>query len=341
MFTGTPRQYFELLAPSFEAASPAPCERWVRFGDRVVCIKFASEAHVAALEPAIAHLLTSSVSEPQLTLHVWDATTTGTDALPAPAALPAQSEAEQCEYGFVDERYQFCFAHARDGERYSFLDHKTHNAYFWTPSINTLPAYERAAPFRLLLHWWLRSDESYLIHAGVVGSEDGGVLIGGRGGSGKSTTCLAAASAGLTYLSDDYVAVTVQPSPTAYSLYASAKLNDDSLARFPQFTNHVVNPDRNAGLDEKAIVFLGGDTGTTVAPQLPLVAVVLPTIQNVAEPCLQVARPIQALQGLGPSTLLQMPGTTPAEFQVVAELARALPCYQLVLAPELYCTEKT
>ena len=58
-------------------------------------------------------------------------------------------------------------------------------------------------------------------------------LITGSGGAGKSTTALLCLQAGLAYLGDDYVVIALDPVPTAYSLYCTAKLNDDQAAKFP------------------------------------------------------------------------------------------------------------
>lgn len=339
-FVGTPRQYFDLLGPAFAAAAPEPVDAWFRFGTRVVRVRFATEALRDLLSSGIQHLRVPASAVPELTLNVWDSATSGAPPLPAPATthLPAANTRTtdiHCDYGCIEERYQFCFSYTGSGIKYNFLDHATREAHYWTPDCSDLPAYELAAPFRLTLHWWLRSAGSYLIHGGVVGTEHGGVLIGGRGGSGKSTTCLTCASAGLDYASDDYVAVSSEPDPIAYSLYCSVKLTDDSLQRFPQLNSLVVNPTRQA--DDKAIAFLTDDSAPKfrVVTELPLVAIVLPRITAVARPRMTRARAIQALQALGPSTMVQMPGTTQAEFKVVAELARKLPTYQLDLAPDM------
>src|SRR4051794_7273185 len=72
-----------------------------------------------------------------------------------------------------------------------------------------------------------------LLHAAAVGTEQGGVVITGRGGVGKSTAALLCLEAGLAYLGDDYVVVALEPQPMAYSLYCTAKLDDGQAAHFP------------------------------------------------------------------------------------------------------------
>ena len=88
-----------------------------------------------------------------------------------------------------------------------------------------LPYWETAAPFRILFHWWSQSFGGQISHAAAVGRDGKGVLLAGRGGSGKSTTAICCVDAGMEYVGDDYVLLTRTPTPTAHSLYNSAKIH--------------------------------------------------------------------------------------------------------------------
>lgn len=63
---------------------------------------------------------------------------------------------------------------------------------FWAADAAHLPYWEPTAPFRYLINWVLADRGVVLAHAAAVGTAEGGLLVVGRGGSGKSTTALAA-----------------------------------------------------------------------------------------------------------------------------------------------------
>ena len=79
----------------------------------------------------------------------------------------------------------------------------------------------RLAPARRRCTLPLPGPGRHLLHAGAVGSPDAGVLVGGVSGSGKSTLTLACVEDGLGYGGDDYVVVTLDPEPTAHTLYTT------------------------------------------------------------------------------------------------------------------------
>ena len=73
-----------------------------------------------------------------------------------------------------------------------------------------------------------------MVHAAAVGDESGGVLLVGRGGSGKSTTALSCLGTQVGYLADDYCLVEMVEGPRVHSLYTSGKANRGSIARLPR-----------------------------------------------------------------------------------------------------------
>ena len=58
-----------------------------------------------------------------------------------------------------------------------------------------------------------------------------------QGGLGKSTAALCCLCNGLDYIGDDYVLVQLGPIPTVHSLYCTAKLNHDQMARFAKLAD--------------------------------------------------------------------------------------------------------
>ena len=116
----------------------------------------------------------------------------------------------------------------------SVLDTPAAEAWFWTPAPSAMASWDWAAPLRAILHWWLGSHGVVQVHGGAIGTAEGGVLVVGRGGSGKSTTALSSLGAGLRYAGDDFVAITTRPDAWVHSLYCSGKLDPGHLERFPR-----------------------------------------------------------------------------------------------------------
>jgi hypothetical protein len=118
------------------------------------------------------------------------------------------------------------------------VDLESNTAFCWKRDTSALPYWEIVSPFRPLLHCWFRSQGIQLLHAAAVGTQEGGLLLAGRGGSGKSTTALACLNSSLRYLSDDFCTIGQQDGVySAFGLYATAKLEGpEDLARLSSST---------------------------------------------------------------------------------------------------------
>lgn len=187
---------------------------------------------------------------------------------------------------------------------------------------------------RTILHWWADQGIYQFIHGGAVGLPTGGVLLAGKGGTGKSTTALACLEAGLLYASDDYCLVRTDPLPFAYSVYNTAKLRGDlDLERFPNLAPLVSNQSRQK--DDKAVFFLEQHFPEKVSRGFPIRAIILPQITDGKESRLRNASAGVAMTALAPSTLLQLPGAGAMEFKTISNLVRKVPAYILELGTEI------
>src|SRR4029077_4802081 len=92
---------------------------------------------------------------------------------------------------------------------------------------------EIAEPIRAILSWFMREHNRQLIHAAAVGNSDGGVLLIGRSGAGKSNTALCCLASDLQYAADDFCAVSVGSEPHVYSLYCTGKTHEVDWTRHP------------------------------------------------------------------------------------------------------------
>jgi hypothetical protein len=167
-----------------------------------------------------------------------------------------------------------------------------------------------------------------------VGSVDGGVLLAGQGGAGKSTTTLACLAGGLAVAADDYTLLSLDPLPYGYSLYNTAKLRTlEDMRRFPQFLPGIANV---AGLDgEKPMIFLHQHWPQSVLRGFPIRAILLPQICADGATAVRRATAAAALKALAPSTLLQLPGLGQGALQAMSRLVRLVPAYTLALGPDL------
>jgi hypothetical protein len=287
---------------------------------------FAGPALIPVIEPAFDHLVVQHHEHdtPSLTVRVWDATSTGVGPVPMPPDAMHHGESGPRYHGEEDG----IVVHAADATL-SVVEVGTRTALHYFPDANDVLWYQEAAPLKDVVHAWAGWHDLRLIHAAAVGHPDGGVLIAGAAGAGKSTTSLACMGAGLGYAGDDYVLVDVKRA-FVYSLYSSAKLEWDNLDRYPELFRPA-----NSRADAKALAFLARDAAERVAPGFPLRAVLLPTITGRAETRALPTTAARALLGLAPSTLLQMPGHNQVSLGAMSRLVERVPAFRLELGTNL------
>lgn len=312
------------------AADRVGCaERRYTIAGEEIAVRFAGEEMLARLGAAFSHLESGASAEPGLTIHVWESLSSGVDAPPMPG--------ERIE---ADEDGPFYY-YERDGVQalsrwgtLSVLDTESRQAWFWAPAATEIVSWDWAVPFRALLHWWLGRRGVLQVHGGAVGIPEGGVLLVGRGGSGKSTTALACLAAGLRYAGDDFVAISTRPDPQVHSLYGSGKVEPAHLQRFPDLVPGVSNP--NPGPREKSIVFVEDAYPGAATHGFPLRAVVVPrVVARSPETRLLPTSAPAALTALAPSTLFLLHPATPGVLAEMAALVRRVPCFSLELGSDI------
>lgn len=213
------------------------------------------------------------------------------------------------------------------------MDTARNLAIYWVKTAAQIPYYETGAPLRAIFHLWMSQHEIQLIHAGAVGIPSGGVLLVGKGGSGKSTTALACLNSKLFYASDDYSLLASDPNPTVFSIYSTGKKNADDLQRLPFLASLISNRDR---LDtEKALYFLNEHFPKKLLPSFPLRAILIPRITGQTKTTLKAASPAAGLTALAPSTIFQLPRAGREAFQAMGKIVRQVPCYYLNLGTDI------
>jgi hypothetical protein len=340
-----PAEYFERALAVATAACEGPDATVKRInlgGGKYGILHFSDGTLENLLFPAVAHQeLPERKAEADFKILAWDSAHSGIPMW-SPPWTTGDYLARGEIAGYNNGRFKAVFQ--LGSGVLSFYDAAPQIGLWWTKDYTRLPLYERAAPFLLLFHWWhaLRPDDSLLIHAAAVGTGDrGGLLLAGRGGSGKSTTALACLLDGSwLYLADDYCVIRQEAeTPTVHSLYCSAKIDGEALAVFratsPGGSLHEIgrDPDGKIGFD------LYQSFPKSFRQELPLRVILLPRVpkqNNAAQPNRFTPTGAgAALRALAPSTLFQLPGAGPKNFRMIAALTERLPCFHLELRRDI------
>lgn len=216
---------------------------------------------------------------------------------------------------------------APDGPLFVY-DRTRRHAWALFSSLTTL-SWERATPFRRILHWWTADHGLQLVHAAAVGHATGGLLLVGRSGSGKSTTALACLEAGLGFAGDDCCLLAPGEPTQVHSLYLSGKADARAATLLPGLRQAFADPPLT--IDGKAVLFADQIRPEGVCTGFPLRGIVVPRITRESRSRLSPIRPADALRALAPSTILQMPGNRGVGLKRLAAIVRHLPAWELAL----------
>ncbi len=322
----------EALRVYERAAAGGTVTRDYVLAGRAFRVHYANVALATSLGPALAHLaapLPVGASAP-FTVYAWGGELPGGHLPPPPwEALPYFERGNV--RGYYGERYTMAFD--RRPHTFSAVEHARQIGLYWARDAVSLPYYERAAPLRRLLPGWRQPDGLFVAHAAAVGFPQGGALLAGRTGSGKSTTAALCIGSALGFAGDDYMLVEPGAPPRLHALYNTAKLNREVLGWMPGLRPAVANPDR---LElEKALVYVAGLWPERIAHSFPLRAILLP---HPTAQAATVARPVAleaAYKALLPDTLFSVLGPPRLVTKALSALVRAVPCYELALGTDV------
>lgn len=301
-----------------------------------VRVLFAGAELEPLMRPPLEHLRAAAPPGPDATICVWDSASTGV-RVPSFNWSPRHVRQRGVVEGFNDERFRTMYhgdLMADDGgfQALSMYDSETRTSVFWVASRHHVHFWERAEPLRPSLNWILDHQTRYFAHAACVGNRDGAVLLAGKGGSGKTTTTMAGVEAGMSFLADNYVLISLEDGgPVAYSLYSNAKLLPATVGLVPSLAG-VVDV-REVAADEKLTVDIREHRPDQLPGRLPVRALVVPHVVGRGETRLVEITPVQALIALAPTTVLQLQNS--AVVARMADLTRTVPCYRLELGGDV------
>lgn len=329
-----PVAYFDELRDAVHEAAQAVggfADYFLRVANQAIRLRFAGTALAPHTLPALAHLITEPTLVADLTVYLCDSVSTGAKMPPPTWSVADQSYRGEVPGCYNDGRFHTSY-HGWAGVL-SMLDSEAGEAVFWAADRRKLHFSLRGAPLRDILHWWLNGHGCQLVHGAGVGTRGAGVLLTGRGSSGKSTTALACLGAGLLYAGDDHVAVSVEPSPYLHSLYNTAQLDVDRAYAFSDLVAGIRDP--RPSEDAKVQVFVHRHCPDRVVSGFPIRAVIWPQVTGRRDTSLRTASAAEMLLALAPATIIALPGAGQEALGQMAELTRRVPGYVLELGTDL------
>jgi len=327
-----PFSFFETTSKVFQEThrNVEIINRFYSVGGYPVKLQFAGHALIPLLTPALDHLVIDQTPSPSLTICLWDSESTGT-YMPSP---PWSLEDYFARGEIKDYNNNNIFTACNKGSgALSILNKNFSTGLWWIRNACEVPFYESGSPLLMLFHWWLRHKQCQVVHAGAVGTKDAGVLLVGKGGSGKSSTTITCLNSELLYAGDDYCILTTTSVPSVFSLYSSGKLDANHIKKFPHLLPIVNNKDRTDV--EKPLLFFNQHYSEKIVKKFPIRAIFLPRITGLPDTTLTPTTQAVALKALAPNTLFQLLGADSLTFHEIAKFVRQVPCYYLNLGTEL------
>lgn len=326
----TPEAYAAAAASAFgrAAARAGEITREFRVGPAVMRLRFAGPALVEPLTRALTPVETGS--PPDFTICCWDSGSTATP-MPSPywptTAYGPKGHIAGFNTPTLHTVYQPGVATLH------LFDRTSSTGQYWMADAARMPAWHRGFPLRDLIHWWSRDLPLQLMHGGAVGFADGGVLLAGRSGAGKSTTAVACLDSDLLFASDDYVLVATTPQPYVHSLYATAKLEPANLGRFPELAGKISNADQLP--TQKPLLYVREHFPGKVTAGFPIRAIFLPRVTGARTTRLSPASAADSLAAVAPTTVAQLEGHSREAFAKIAAFVRSVPSFWLEAGTDL------
>jgi hypothetical protein len=151
------------------------------------------------------------------------------------APLPLSGfSANEPDMRLVESADRYCLWMGRHSPSLYVVDRPSRRAICWVTEKSAVEAWERSRPFLPALQAMFDDSPWLAVHAAALALYDRAILFAGPGRAGKTTLSLAGLCAGWRFIGDDYVLVdTSEQAPAVAPLFATARLRDDMVERFP------------------------------------------------------------------------------------------------------------
>lgn len=214
------------------------------------------------------------------------------------------------------------------------VDHKSKRALFWIHSPDAIPFWERAAPFKNILNWFLALTPFTIVHGGVISQNGRGILLVGPGGSGKSTTVINCLSSGFQVCGDDLIIVgLVDNEFKGYLLYNSIKLKAHLDSCFPKVGFKNSELWRSCG--DKKFTRYTDLSADGVCASTRIIAVMHCLVSNLDQTKISPITPNAILKYILPPTVFMLRGWEELSIKKISRLVRGVKTYELSLGEDL------
>jgi hypothetical protein len=206
---------------SAPAALGAECELHLDVAGRPLTIEACDDEAVAAVRPALGHLMTGRRVATATRFRIWCDDERAHPLWEADAPGPLRLGDRGLAMSHPSPAMVELFDPGRGLE-------------LWGTRVALAGGDTRAHPGGTATAAWLATEGAQVLHVGAVVFDHTAVLLIGSGGAGKSTTTVACGLAGAGILGDDMCVVDFDRetrAPTVHALYSTLKLNPDSDAR--------------------------------------------------------------------------------------------------------------
>ena len=195
------------------------------------------------------------------------------------------------------------------------------------------PPWIASFPLRNFLHWAYQAVGWRIVHAGTLSIGGSGALLIGEGGSGKSATVLAGVLAQLDSAGDDYVVMEVDEE--RIRAHPVTKLMKQDVAGLHRLgidpaAAQLGQPNWQAKHEFDFDKLGRGRRAGTI----DLVAILLPRVAHCRRTTITRASAQEAMLGLAPSNLQQLPGGWREGLSFIGGVVRRLPAYHLELSED-------
>ena len=328
------REYFEYVLDAIHRGEQLQTS-YLKLSHRNIALNFTSVELTNEILPLFELLtLTEKPSAVELKIYVVD-----NSALKHKIKLPEIIDTVPIEDGIdVDlskDHYQIIYY--RYWNKLLLFDHKAKIGICIYNSIQDIAWWEKSAYLKEIFHIWSKELPAQLIHGGAIATgENNGYLLIGKGGSGKSTSCINLMLNGYNYLGDDYVWVEFgdDGNNKVVSLYQTAKLRTDNfLKNFMHLEKHLINPD--SFRQTKAILKLDDLLQKRWIKTAIIKGILHPKITNGDTSSIEKNSSLNTFLSLAPNTIMQQTVNRKNSYKKISYLINTSKCYRWKLSTDI------